>query len=46
MSEVSLQNPGTTTGTFSLSGTTPGSIFTFAGTNSAIGALGFIAVKQ
>lgn len=46
MTEVSVQNPGTTTGTFTLSGTTPGSIFTFAGTNSAIGALGFIAVKQ
>ena len=46
MSEVSVQNPGTTTGTFSLSGTTPGSIFTFAGTNSAIGALGFSAVRQ
>lgn len=46
MSEVSVQNLGTTTGTFSLSGTTPGSIFTFAGTNSAVGALGFIAVRQ
>ena len=46
MTEVSVQNPGTTTGTFTLSGTTPGSIFTYSGTNSAVGALGFIAVKQ
>jgi len=46
MTEVSVQNPGSSTGTFTLTGTTPGSIFTFAGTNTAVGALGFVAVKQ
>jgi len=46
MTEVSVENPGSSTGTFTLTGTTPGSIFTFAGTNTAVGALAFIAVRQ
>lgn len=46
MSEVSVLNPGTSSGTFTLTGTTPGSIFTFTGTNSAAGAVAFVALKQ
>jgi hypothetical protein len=46
MSEVSVLNPGTSSGEFTLSGTTPGSVFTFAGTNTIVGPVGFIAVKQ
>jgi len=46
MSEVSVLNPGTSTGEFTLSGTTPGSVFTFAGTNTIVGPVGFVAVKQ
>jgi hypothetical protein len=47
MSEASVLQQGSTSGTFTLSGTTPGSIFTFAGTNTAAGgAVAFVAVRQ
>ena len=46
MTETSAMGQGSTSGTFTLSGTTPGSIFTFAGTNTIIAAVGFVAVRQ
>jgi len=46
ISETSVAGRGFSSGTFTLSGTTAGSIFSFTGTNTLIGALGFVAVKQ
>jgi hypothetical protein len=47
MTETSVMGQGSSSGTFTLNGTTPGSIFTFAGTNTALGAaVGFVAVRQ
>ena len=47
MSEVSVLNTGVTiSGTFTLSGATAGSIFTFQGTSAATGPVAFIAVRQ
>ncbi len=46
MDETSVMGRGTSSGTFTLTGQTPGSIFTFTGTNSLVAAVGFVAVKQ
>ena len=46
MTETSLMGSGSTTGSFTLSGTTPGSVFSFAGTNTLVGAVGFAGKKQ
>lgn len=46
ISETSALGQGSSTGTFTLTGTTAGSIFTFTGSNPLVGAIGFVAVKQ
>ena len=46
MTETSVMGQGATSGTFTLTGTTPGSVFAFAGTNTLILAVAFVAVKQ
>ena len=46
ISESSVLGQGSSSGTFTLSGTTAGSIFNFTGTNTLAGAIGFVAVKQ
>ncbi len=46
MSQASVSGNGSTTGTFTLSGTTPGSVLTFSGTNSLVGPVGFAGSKQ
>lgn len=46
MSETSVLGQGSTTGTFTLSGTTPGSVLTFTGMNTLVGAVGFAGQKQ
>ncbi|HVO36412.1 MAG TPA: hypothetical protein VMT21_12645 [Gemmatimonadales bacterium] len=46
MTETSLMGQGSTTGTFTLSGTTPGSVFTFTGTNTLAGAIGVAGLRQ
>jgi len=46
ISETSVLGQGSSTGTFTLTGTSAGSVFTFTGSNPLVGAIGFVAVKQ
>ncbi len=46
MSQASVMGQGSSTGTFTLSGTTAGSVLTFSGTNSLVGPVGFAGQKQ
>ena len=46
VSETSVAGKGATNGTFTLTSATPGAIFSFTGTNTAVGGLGFVAVRQ